>query len=31
MEFDINCSIKKDNIPQLINLIEDFRNYYRRN
>jgi hypothetical protein len=31
MEFDINRGIKKDNILQLINLVEDFRNYYCKN
>jgi hypothetical protein len=31
MEFDINRGIKKDDIPQLTNLVEDFRNYYRKN
>ena len=31
IEFDINRGIKKDDILQLTNLIEDFRNYYRRN
>jgi chromatin remodeling complex protein RSC6 len=27
IEFDINYGIKKDDIPQLTNLVEDFRNY----
>jgi hypothetical protein len=27
IKFDINCSIKKDDIPQLTNLVEDFCNY----
>jgi len=31
MEFDINRGIKKDDIPQLTNLVEDFRNHYRKN
>ena len=31
MEFDINCGIKKDDIPQLTDLVEDFRNHWRRN
>jgi hypothetical protein len=31
MEFDINRGIKKDEIPQLTDLVEDFRNYWRRN
>ena len=31
IEFDINRGIKKDDILQLINLVEDFRNYQRRN
>jgi len=31
IKFDINRGIKKDDIPQLTNLVEDFCNYYRRN
>ena len=31
IEFDINRGIKKDDILQLTNLVEDFRNYQRRN
>jgi hypothetical protein len=27
IEFDINCGIKKDEIPQLTNLVKDFCNY----
>ena len=31
MEFDINRGIKKNDIPQLTDLVEDFRNHWRRN
>jgi len=31
IEFDINRGIKKNDIPQLTDLVEDFRNYWRRN
>jgi len=31
MEFDINRGVKKNDIPQLTDLVEDFRNYWRRN
>ena len=27
MEFDINRGVKKNDIPQLTDLVEDFRNY----
>jgi len=27
IKFDINCGVKKNDIPQLTDLIEDFRNY----
>jgi hypothetical protein len=27
IEFDINRGIKKNDIPQLTNLVKDFRNY----
>jgi len=27
IEFDINRGVKKNNIPQLTDLVEDFRNY----
>ena len=31
IKFDINRGIKKDDIPQLTDLVEDFRNYQRKN
>ena len=31
IEFDINRGIKRNEIPQLTNLVEDFRNYWRKN
>ena len=31
MEFDINRGVKKNDIPQLTDLVEDFRNHWRRN
>jgi len=30
MEFDINRGIKKNDNPQLTDLVEDFRNHWRR-
>ena len=31
IKFDINCNIKKNDIPQLTDLVEDFYNYQRKN
>jgi len=31
IEFDINRGVKKNDIPQLTDLVEDFRNHWRRN
>ena len=31
IEFDINRGIKRNEIPQLTNLVEDFRNHQRKN
>ena len=31
IKFDINRGVKKNDIPQLTDLVEDFRNYWRRN
>ena len=31
IEFDINRGVKKNDILQLTDLVEDFRNYWRRN